>query len=76
VRDAVAIELSGKPSVTLSHDVFERAARAQARALGLPNLKLIIEPSPTGGNLTNDPSGIGEKVIEDVVDGLMERPSA
>ncbi|MFH1484557.1 MAG: hypothetical protein ABIH46_00655 [Chloroflexota bacterium] len=42
MRDAVELERRGIPTVTVAHDLFEAPAYAQARALGLPELKLAI----------------------------------
>lgn len=42
MRDAVELERRGIPTVTVTHDLFEAPARAQARALGLPDLKLAV----------------------------------
>lgn len=44
MRDAVALEESGVPTVTLVHDVFERAAKLQAEALGRPELHMVVFP--------------------------------
>lgn len=44
MRDAVALEESGVPTVTLVHDVFELAAKLQAEALGRPELHMAVFP--------------------------------
>ena len=44
MRDAVALEDAGLPTVTLVHDVFEQAAKLQAEALGRPELSMVIFP--------------------------------
>ncbi len=69
------MELTGKPTITLSHDVFERAAKAQAKALGIANLPLIIEPSPKQGNLTSNPEELRERATQEAIDALTEAPS-
>ena len=50
--DAFDLELQGRPTITICHAPFERAARHHAAVLGLPDLPLLIEPAPKGSNLT------------------------
>ncbi len=33
---------AGHPTLVLVHDVFERAAKAQASALGMPDLRMYV----------------------------------
>ena len=54
MRDAAALERRGKPTITLAHDKFERAARAPANRLGMPGLLFLIEPTPKGGHISSD----------------------
>ena len=42
MRDGIALTKAGHPVVVLVHDNFERAARAQAAALGVPDLRLLV----------------------------------
>ena len=42
MRDGVELERRGVPSVTVIHDLFESAGRAQARALGLADLQFAV----------------------------------
>lgn len=51
MRDAVELERRGVPTITLAHERFEKAAKAQAYALGLPSLPFLIEPTPKQGIL-------------------------
>ena len=44
MRDGIALRKSGHPTLVLVHDVFERAARAQATALGMPDLRIYVFP--------------------------------
>jgi hypothetical protein len=44
VRDGISLTQAGHPTVVFVHDVFERAARAQASELGLPDLKIHVYP--------------------------------
>ena len=42
MRDGIALWKAGHPTVVLVHDVFERAARAQATALGMADLRMYV----------------------------------
>jgi hypothetical protein len=50
VRDAINISKSGRPAVLFVHDNFERAARAQAKGLGVPDLKIYVFPQYKPGD--------------------------
>ncbi len=72
--DAFDLEVQGKPTITVCHDTFERAARAHAATAGLPDLQLLIEPAPERGNLTvADPRALAERSLERVVAALTAR---
>jgi hypothetical protein len=73
VLDAFDFETQGKPTITICHDTFERAARNHAAALGLPDLPLLVEPAPQGGNLTIDPRDLAERNLDRVVAALAAR---
>jgi hypothetical protein len=44
VRDGIALTRAGHPVVVFVHDNFERAARAQASALGVSDLRIYAYP--------------------------------
>ena len=46
MHDATALEKRGIPTTVVVHDNFERAARTQARTMGLPDLPLAVMPRP------------------------------
>ena len=73
MQDAVDLELQGKPTITISHDTFERAARNHAAAMGLPDLPLLVEPAPKGGNLTKEARELAERSFERVLAALTSR---
>ena len=52
--DAVEFEKLGKPTITMGHDTFAKAAYLHAEALGLPQVPMIFEPAPAGGNVPDD----------------------
>jgi hypothetical protein len=44
VRDGISLTKAGLPTIVVVQDSFERAARAQAKALGSPDLKIYVYP--------------------------------
>jgi hypothetical protein len=46
VHDSVWFEVNGKPSVVVASSTFVDAAEAQARTLGLPDVRRIFVPHP------------------------------
>ena len=42
MRDGIALAKAGHPAVVLVDDKFERAARAQAKVLGIPDLVIYV----------------------------------
>ncbi len=71
--DAFDFETKGRPTITICHDSFERAARNHASALGLPDLPLLVEPAPRAGNLTIDARELAERSLARVVAALTAR---
>lgn len=66
--DAVALEQRGIPTVTFVTEPFVGAARAVARNLGLPDLRLVVIPHDY---LVEDDDALRtrlESVFADVVD--------
>jgi len=74
VVDAVEIERRGTPTITIVHDAFERAARLHARALGMPHLPLLVEPTPRGGTISFDVREMARQKVEEVVRALTAAP--
>ena len=68
MRDGINLERAGVPALVISHDVFEKAARAQSNALGLADLRLIVYKQPKG-----QPEDVeGATAARSVVDQLLE----
>lgn len=64
------LERKGIPAICLVHDRFEVAARVQAKAMGLPSLKIIVIPE---GTPDEPPEQLREKIDKlwpDIVGGL------
>ena len=68
MRDGINLELAGVPAVVITHDVFEKAAIAQSKALGMPDLRLIVFPQPKG----EEEDVEGAQAAREVVDKLIQ----
>ncbi len=44
MRDGISLARAGVPAVVFVYDNFEPVARAQARALGMPDLRIHVFP--------------------------------
>jgi len=64
VRDGIALSLAGHPTVVFVHDVFREAARAQARALGMPDLTFYVFPQHAPGISGTGESAEAAKAVE------------
>ena len=53
MRDGIEVLKAGKSAIGFTHDRFERAARAQAKGLGVPDLRLYVYPQFAVGNLSS-----------------------
>ena len=53
MRDGIHLVKAGHPVVVFVYDHFERAARAQAKGLGVPDLRLYVFPQYTPGALSS-----------------------
>ena len=71
VRDAVALEERGIPTVTLAHDKFVLPARAQARILNLPQLKIVSIRQPLPWDKGDD-NQTADEAVEVVLNMLSE----
>lgn len=71
MRDGIFLTRSGHPTVVFVHDFFERAARAQARALGLPELKIFVYPQHQPGDYDAAEAAKGVKAAHELA-GLLE----
>ena len=68
--DAVQMEQRNKPTITICHDKFEKAAHLHARLQGMPDIPLLIEPNPEGGSLTRDAARLAREKLPGVVGAL------
>lgn len=50
MRDGIYLTKAGHPTVVFVNDFFEKAARAQAKAMGMPELKIFVYPQHKAGD--------------------------
>jgi hypothetical protein len=72
VRDGIFFTRAGHPTLVFVHDFFERAARAQARALGMPELNVYVYPQHKSGDYEAEEAAKGVRAARDVP-GRLER---
>ncbi len=76
MHDAIALEKRGIPTTVVVHDNFERAARTQARTMGLPDLPLAVMPRPRVTWTEDQKRAELAALYERVKDGLLARVPA
>jgi hypothetical protein len=74
VRDGIFFTRSGHPTLVFVHDFFERAARAQAAALGMPELNIYVYPQHKAGDYDADEAAKGVKAARDLPTRLTGAP--
>lgn len=70
MRDTVEVLKHGIPAVLVCQEVFENAARNLSRALGFPNLPLVIVEQPKGWQTHEDERRKARESIREVVAAL------
>jgi hypothetical protein len=73
VRDGIFLTKAGHPTVVFVHDFFEKAARAQAKALGLPELKIYVYPQHKAGDYEAEEAVKGVRAAHELTDWLETR---
>ncbi len=73
MRDGIELEKRGLPTVTICWERFEGAARAQADALGFPQLPLAVIPETRRGETREDLRRKAEAVLDSVIGSLTSK---
>ena len=73
MRDGIFFTRAGLPTVVFVHDFFERAARAQAKALGMPELKIYVYPQHKSGDYDAEEAAKGVKAAHELRTWLESR---
>lgn len=66
MRDGITLRKAGHPTLVLVHDVFELAARAQAKELQMPELRIYQYPQ----SRKIDPQAVEAEKASRVVEAL------
>jgi hypothetical protein len=66
VRDGIFLTKAGHPTIVFVNDFFEKAARAQARALGLPDLKIFVYPQHKAGDFEAEEAVKGRQAAHEL----------
>lgn len=74
MRDGIHFTRAGHPTIVFVHDFFEAAARAGARALGLPDLTLYVFPQNKAGTGEAEEIDKGRRAAR-ALPGLLTRPA-
>lgn len=69
--DAIEMEKRGVATVTIAHDTFARVAVLHAKALGLPDLPIIVEPSPESGVVGEDVDRVADETFDQLLEALL-----
>ncbi|OGA38942.1 MAG: hypothetical protein A3G24_12430 [Betaproteobacteria bacterium RIFCSPLOWO2_12_FULL_62_13] len=69
----VPLSQAGRPVVVFVYDNFERAARAQAKALGVPDLRIYIYPQYRPGDPSPPEAAKAIKAAADFPQLLLRR---
>jgi hypothetical protein len=66
VRDGIFLAKAGHPAVVIVQGPFERAARAQAKVLGLPDLKIYVYQQHDTGHLGSAERDKGVAAVQEI----------
>lgn len=75
MRDGIFFTKAGQPTLVFVNDFFERAARAQAQALGMPDLHIYVYPQHKTGDFEAEEAAKGLRAAHDVPKLLEQRRS-
>jgi hypothetical protein len=67
VHDTVWFEINGRPSVFIASSAFPDAADAQARALGLPEVRRVFVPHPIQNANDDEMRAKADAIVDEVI---------
>ena len=71
MHDTVWFEIQGKPAVFIASTEFDEAARAQAEALGLPEVRRVFVPHPIQDATDEEMRAKADAVVDQVIEALV-----
>ena len=66
MRDGIFFTRAGLPTIVFVHDFFEKAARAQAQALGMSELNIYVYPQHQPGDYEAEEASKGVQAARDL----------
>lgn len=76
MHDGIFFEKAGIPSVVFATTEFSNAALAQAKALGLPDFKVILVEHPIQPLTPEEVHGRADAVFDQIVEKVTGRTAA
>jgi alkanesulfonate monooxygenase SsuD/methylene tetrahydromethanopterin reductase-like flavin-dependent oxidoreductase (luciferase family) len=70
VHDTIWFETQGRPSVFVASSAFREAAEAQARALGLPEVRYVLVPHPIQDANDDEMRAEADAIVDQVIEAL------
>ena len=71
MHDTIWFEIQGKPAVFIASTEFDEAARAQAEALGLPEVRRVFVPHPIQDATDEEMRAKADAVVDQVIEALI-----
>ncbi len=72
MHDTTFFEIQGKPSVFVASSTFVDAARVQAEALGLPDVKRVFVPHPIQDATDEEMVEKADAIVDEVIAALIK----
>jgi hypothetical protein len=72
VHDTTWFEMNNKPAVFIASDAFADAADAQARALGLPDVRRVFVPHPIQDATDDEMRAKAGAIIDEIIVALVD----
>ena len=76
MHDTVWFEIQGKPSVFVASNAFVDAAEAQAKALGLPDVRRVFVPHPIQDATDGELQTKADAIVDELIQALTESNGA
>ncbi len=72
MHDTISFEIQGKPAVFIASSAFVPAARVQAEALGLPDVRRIFVPHPIQDATDDEMRAKADAIVDEVIAALVD----
>ncbi len=72
MHDTVSLEIQGTPAVFIASNAFVDAADAQARALGLPDVRRVFVPHPIQDATDEEMRAKADAIIDEIIAALVD----